>query len=42
MGLRAAEGVLTLAHATFEEFLRLHARRSVTEQRGRQRHGGGQ
>ena len=40
--LRAAEGVPTLAHATFDGFLRLHARRSVTEQRGQQRNVGGQ
>ena len=37
----SAAVVPTLAHATFDDFLRLHARRPVTEQRGRRRHVGG-
>ena len=40
--LPPAAVLLTLAHATFDDFLRLHARRSVTDVRGRQCHGGGQ
>ncbi|MCY3845835.1 MAG: hypothetical protein OXH69_20090 [Acidobacteria bacterium] len=38
--LPSAAVVLTLAHATFDDFLRLHARRPVTEQLGRRRLGG--
>lgn len=40
--LPAAAVVAPLAHVTSDDLLRLHARLSVTEKRGRQRHGGGQ
>ena len=35
--LPTAEIVRTLSYATFDDFLRLHARRSATEQRPRSR-----
>ena len=35
--LATAEIVRTLSYATFDDFLRLHAKRSVTEQRPRSR-----